>query len=305
MDMDSICQKFLQAERDFLLAARSDSQLLVDFSERWQALHSEWKSYSQQVDRSTRELIDSIVANVEELAADLYVVESQSFSLEDDLLSGLEDALSLLSLEDPVVARAEPTSDERTETGESSSLNSTTISPAQWLLRNLHNPYPPPHIKFSTHRNANSKHVKDWFSKARQRIGWSRLVRDRFGRCRSLAIDAAFRAFIRDDPVNPLDSDLKTAFLAIKSHADLVYGNEDNNSYPSPKRPRSISPTPSLTFSSTSEDTDDQYSTLPPMTAFARPKKREFSGSSDSPSQKRIRLVTRHFYNDHTSLICP
>lgn len=300
--MNSVCQKFLQAERDFLLAARSDSHLLVDFAERWQDLHSEWESHSKQADRSTQELVNGIVANVEELAADIYVVESHSLSLEDDLLSGLEDALAFLTLDDPVVARADPVSDEHIKSGEPSSPN-PTISPAEWLLRNLHNPYPLPHVQFSTHRNAGSKHARDWFAKARQRIGWTRLLRDRFAGCRSLAIDAAFRAFIRDNPVDPLDPDLKTAFLAIKSHAELVYGDKDNDSHPSPKRPRSVSPTPSLTFSSTSEDTDDeQCSTPPPTIDFNRPLKRASPEPLDSPSPKR-RFVARHLCHCRMSLI--
>ena len=303
--MDSICQKFLQAERDFLLAARSDSQLLVDFAERWQTLHSEWESHSKQADHSTQELVNGIVANVEELAGDIYVVESYSLSLEDDLLNGLEDALALLTLDDPVVVRADPAADKRIETCEPSSPN-FTISPAEWLLRNLHNPYPLPHVQFSTHRNASLKHARDWFAKARQRIGWARLLRDRFGGCRSLAIDAAFRAFIRDDPISPLDPDLKTAFLAIKSHAELVYGDEGNDSHPSPKRPRSISPAPSLTFSSTSEDTDDEQCSAPPSTTnFNRSLKRVSPDPSDSPSPKRRRFVTHCLYNHHTSLIGP
>lgn len=299
--MDLICQKFLQAERDFLLAARSDNHLIVGFAERWQALHSEWESYSGQADRNTQELVDGVVANIGELAADLCVVESYTLSLEDDLFSGLEDVFASLTLEDPVVAPEDLTSNEQTEASGSSSLDPTTISPAQWLLRNLHNPYPLPHIRFSTHLHASSKHTKDWFAKARQRIGWTRLLRDRFAGCRSLAIDAAFRAFIRDDPVNPLDPDLKVAFFAIKSHTELVYGDESNVLHPSPKRLRSVSPTPSLTFSSTSEDTDDeQWSTPPSATNFNRPSKRVFHDPSDSPLPKRRRLVT-HYFSSHPS----
>lgn len=289
--MDLICQKFLQAEQDFILAARSDAQALADFAERWQVLHSEWEPYSERADRCVKELVDGVVTNVEELSADLCVVESHSLSLEEDLFSGLEDVLAALSLEDPITTHADSDSEERVKIPET--LPDPT--PAQWLLCNLHNPYPLPHVRFPTLRNAGSKQTKDWFAKARQRIGWTRLLRDRFAGCRSLATDAAFRALVRDDPVNPLDPDLKTAFLAIKNHAELVYGNERDGSYPSPKRLRSVSPTPSLTFSSTSEETDDeQYSTPPPTTDFSRPPKRSPSSPSDSPSPKRRRSVDHH-----------
>lgn len=284
-----------------MLAARSDSKILADFAERWQTLYSEWQPYSKQADRNTQKLVDAVVANVEELAADLYAVESHSLSLEDDLFSGLEDALASLTLEDSAIVHEGPSSGERAEAPGTSS--SSTISPAQWLLRNLHNPYPFPHIQFSGHQNAGSKHTRDWFAKARQRIGWTRLLRDRFAGCRSLAIDCAFRALIRDDPINPLDSDLKTAFLALKSHAELVYGSECNDSHPSSKRPRSVSPTPSLT-SSASEDTDDeQYSVLPPTTNFKQPSKRLSPCLSYLPSPKRRRSVDGHTCHYNPSLI--
>jgi hypothetical protein len=265
--MDAVRQKFLQAEQDFFYAVDVDQRLLEDFAERWQTLWSEWESCLHQADRGTQLLVDGVVARVEELAADLHAFESRSRSLGDDLFNGLEDVFASLTLEDSVASQTDSESDEPTKT--------PIISPSQWLLRNLHNPYPLPHTRFSTNQAMGSKHMKDWFAKARQRIGWTRLLRDRFAGCRSLAVDAAFRAFVRDDPHNPLDADLKTAFLAIKSHAELVYGGQDVTSSSSPKRSRSISPTPSLTFSSCSEESDDERPPTPT------------GGTSEQPLSKR------------------
>lgn len=283
--MDSIRQRFLQADQDFLFAVHSnDDQLLADFAACWQILQYDWDSYSQNADPETQRLADSVAARVEGLAADIYAFESHRLSLEDDLLNGLEDVFASLTLNDDAIAPSDPTADLHRGT----TTRDDTVCPAQWLLRNLHNPYPLPHVQFSTSRIAGSKHTKDWFSKARQRIGWTRLLRDRFAGCRSLATDAAFRAFVRDDPANPLDKDLKTAFLAMKSHAELVYGGEGATS-PSSNRLRSISPTPSLTFSAGSEDSDDeQCPILSPENIFGRPTER---ACRDSPSRKRRRSV--------------
>jgi len=287
--MDSIRQRYIQAERDFLHAIHMDKRLLDDFAERWETLCSDWESCAHQADCDTQELVDRIVANVEELAGDLCFVESRTLSLRDDLFGGLEDLLASLTLEDPVT-HADSVPGGCMDAVEHLSPNSTT-SPSQWLLRNLHNPYPLPHIQFSAGRTAGSKHFKDWFSKARQRIGWTRLLRDRFTGRRSLATDAAFRAFVRDDPANPLDADLKTAFFAIRSHAELVYGEQEAVS-PSSKRLRSISPTPSLTFSSGSEDSDDEQCPTPlPEDIFKRPSKR---ACPDSPSRKRRRFIDHY-----------
>jgi len=286
--MDFIRQRFLQAESDFLLAPRLDNEHLAHFAERWQTLSSDWESCLHEADHDTRELVAGVVTKVEELANDFYLLESKTLHLKDDLLNGLEDVFASLTLDE--VAQTDPISSTATTTTVSP-MERDAISPAKWLLHNLHNPYPLPHIQFSTGRSSSSKHTKDWFSKARQRIGWTRLLRDRFAGCRSLAIEAAFRAFIRGDPHNPLDDDLKTAFLAIKSHAELVYRDEVVVCKPPPKRLRSISPTPSLTFSSASEDTDEPWPTYPLESNPRRSSKRAPLELSDPPSSKRRRFV--------------
>ena len=286
--MDSIRERFLQAEDDFISSARSDTKL-ADFAERWQTLQSDWESHLHEADRSTRQLVDEVAARIEELTEDICVFQSRRLALEDDLLDSLEDIFASLTLED-VTRLPDPVSTDDSKSIESPHRDHDTIPPAQWLLRNLHNPYPLPHVQFSS--PAGSKHSKDWFAKARQRIGWTRLLRDRFVGCRSLATDAAFRAFVRDDPGNPLDNDLKTAFLAIKSHAELVYGGEAAIPYSSPNRSRSISPTPSLTSSSGSEDTDDELCPVPSLGSnLSRPLKRTFSGSSNPSPPKRKRFL--------------
>lgn len=293
--MDPILQKFLQAEQDFFHAVDVDQRLLEDFATRWQTLWSEWEHRLHQADHKTRLLVDGVVSRVEGLAADLQAFESRSRSLGNDLFSDLEDVFASLTLEDSNLPCSESALFEVFKVPESPLQDSGAISPAQWLLCNLHNPYPLPHMRFSNPA-MNSKRVKDWFAKARQRIGWTRLLRDRFAGCRSLATDAAFRAFVRDDPTNPLDDDLRTAFLAIKSHAELVYGKEDV-SHPSHKRLRSVSPTPSLTFSCSSEDTevtDDENSLSPSANGdFKRSTKRAPPDTSDTPPLKRRRLACR------------
>ena len=140
------------------------------------------------------------------------------------------------------------------------------VSPTKWLLENLHNPYPSGAIKRTMEDSPelNGRTVNEWLTRARQRIGWTRLLRDRFSGCRSAATDAAFRAFVREDPRSPLDAELDAAFMAIKAHANLVYappspGTPALTPYPSPPS-RSPSATPSLTHSTDSEDSDSDAS---------------------------------------------
>ena len=290
--MDSIRQKFLQAWDDFLSVPHLDNEHLLAFAESWQTLCSDWESCLHEADHETRQLVEEVAGKIEGLAGDFYLFESQTLSLEDDLLTSLEDVFASLTLEEKTDSRPTFVSGTTPVITAPSSVERDTLSLPQWLLCNLHNPYPPPHARFSEGRSSNCKQVKDWFSRARQRIGWTRLLRDRFAGCRSITTDAAFRAFVRDDPDNPLDDDLKTAFSAIRSHAELVYGSKAVVPPHSPQRLRSISPTPSLTLSSSSEDTGDElYSTSPRESSFKRPSKRTLSDSSKFTSSKRRRLA--------------
>lgn len=293
--MDTIRKRFLTAEQDLLLAARSDTWALADFAEHWQKLQSDWESCLHEADDDTRQLANGVASRIEELARDFSDLESHAISLEDDLLNSIEDMFASLSLEDGSEVPTDLSTHGPSGGAGLPPSGHGVASPSQWLIHNLHNPYPLPHLQFSTGRAAGSKYMKDWFAKARQRIGWTRLLRDRFAGCRSLAIDAAFRAFVRDDPNNPLDSDLKTAFSAIKTHAEFVYGNKGASSQPSQKQSRSISPTPSLTFSSSSEDSDDERSSiLSPERSYPRPLKRASFDSPHTPSSKRTRSVGRY-----------
>lgn len=155
-------------------------------------------------------------------------------------------------------------------------------SPTQWLLDNLHNPYPPSAARRAMEKSSElgRRTVNEWFARARQRIGWTRLLRDRFSGSRSAATDAAFRAFVRDDPSSPLDVELYSAFMAVKAHANLVYGPPSpviqDISHPPPPF-RSPSTTASLTDSFDSEDSNGGPSQP------SRKRKRSFSELSSEP----------------------
>lgn len=166
-------------------------------------------------------------------------------------------------------------------------------SPTQWLLDNLHNPYPTGAVGRAMEKSSelSGRPVNEWFARARQRIGWTRLLRDRFSGCRSAAADAAFRAFVRDNPRSPLDLELYSAFMTVKAYANLFYAppplvtQYTTSSLPS----RSPSATPSLINPTDSKHSDDD--TSQPL----RKRKRSHSGLplepySISPSPRKCRL---------------
>ena len=173
--------------------------------------------------------------------------EAATSSVTSSTISEFEDIFACLSLGLPDSPTPTP---------------STVVSPEKWLLDNLHNPYPPSAVKrvMVESSELGGRTVNEWFTRARQRIGWTRLLRDRFDGCRSAATDAAFRAFIRDDPSSPLDVELYAAFMAVKAHANHVYTPVspsvlDTTPHPCPPS-RSSSAAPSLTHSTDSEDSD-------------------------------------------------
>lgn len=68
----------------------------------------------------------------------------------------------------------------------------------RWLCDNLHNPYPSASTKRSIAElsGVSSKVVGEWFSQARRRIGWTTILKNRFGGNRQLCIDCAHIIFI-------------------------------------------------------------------------------------------------------------
>lgn len=205
------------------------------------ACHQDDQAVVSEVILSRLNIVSQCLANVEAATASITAATMSEF----------EDIFASLSLE-PLDSPPQP--------------QPAAVSPTQWLLDNLHNPYPPGAVKRAMEESSElgSRTVNEWFTRARQRIGWTRLLRDRFSGCRSAAADAAFRAFVRDDPRSPLDAELYAAFLAVKAHANLVYslsspGTLDITPHQSPPS-RSQSATPSLTNSTDSEDSDDDVS---------------------------------------------
>ena len=198
-------------------------------------------------------LSEAIRSGLDIVSKCLANIEAATSSVTSLTISEFEDIFASLSLESFDPPNQPP---------------SAVASPSKWLLDNLHNPYPSGAVKRAMEESPElgGRTVNEWFARARQRIGWTRLLRDRFNGCRSAATDTAFRAFVRDDPRSPLDTELYAAFMAVKAHANLVYappslGTPDMALHSSPPS-RSPSATPSLTHSIDSEDSDDDASQL-------------------------------------------
>ncbi|KAG6807584.1 hypothetical protein H0H92_007031 [Tricholoma furcatifolium] len=103
------------------------------------------------------------------------------------------------------------------------------IEPAyQWLLANIHNPYPSKEIRAKIARKANSdtKNVEAWFVDARSRIGWNKLRKAHFGNRRADIVEAATSFFVKLDEKRPLGSSLEFQFAQMEIAAKTLYSEK-------------------------------------------------------------------------------
>ncbi|KAH8119836.1 hypothetical protein DFH11DRAFT_11156 [Phellopilus nigrolimitatus] len=68
----------------------------------------------------------------------------------------------------------------------------------EWMLENLHDPYPSYSDKDELARRSGSslKTINQWFCNARRRIGWSTISKRHFGGDNSMMLDCAYRIFV-------------------------------------------------------------------------------------------------------------
>ncbi|KAG8219503.1 putative homeodomain protein [Butyriboletus roseoflavus] len=114
-----------------------------------------------------------------------------------------------------------------TPTPSADSSSPFLTSAYQWLLNNLHNPYPTAEVKtrMAAASSCQVSSVNSWFLNARRRIGWTTLCRERFSNCRADMIDAAYRALVEEDPQRPLPPELIHSFVAMKVAAEGLYSS--------------------------------------------------------------------------------
>jgi Homeobox KN domain len=221
--------EYLSAQDHFLSAVinNSNSKSLSTFDQQWLTLLKDCEESLPELPDETKELMAFVVSSNISLLADSLIASEE-----------LENTVSLSREFNSVAANyLFPESIEVT----------LPIYPSAWFLQNLHNPYPPPALK-SLMEQATSRKLGEWFSRMRQRIGWTRVMHKWFGGSRPATIDAAFRAYVRDDPNSPLDPQLLAEFMAIKAEAKFILGS------------RSVSRAPSLSHTSKTDDSDDDIS---------------------------------------------
>jgi hypothetical protein len=102
------------------------------------------------------------------------------------------------------------------------------IEPAyNWLLANIHNPYPSSGTKenIAGSSGCSTNSVSAWFISARRRIGWTSICRTYFNNCRADTVDAASRALVKEDPTRVLEPAIFHDFQQMKAATHDLYAS--------------------------------------------------------------------------------
>nr|AGS09268.1 a1 homeodomain mating type protein [Heterobasidion annosum] len=229
MDDSTIQRRLLRTEHNLLDAvARGNPQALKSFYESWASLGRdiEYASRSRNLGSDTHSLVKVVTARIGVLAEAFLDTYLHVDSLTDDLMSELSDTLTQFGLsEDPSIP---VTPDHRHHPKKIQLLTDFATRPPSyasaydWLLDNLHNPYPSPDVKtqLAQAHGLSPKAIGTWFKQVRQEIGWSTLSGEIFSGSRSKTTRAASLAYISRDPNLP--ENVKHAFRVVRDKLERL-----------------------------------------------------------------------------------
>lgn len=234
---------------DFFRAVREGPEATVDFAIRFASLEEvflEQDKDSDEKDYETR------LANAHEAAFTISTVASSLHEMSEfadqlttELSSNIEHLFTTLSLDNSRTdeLRCHKVSNfEDTEliltnstSTQSSSSNASKgnidehspyqLTSCQWLLDNIHNPYPPAATKLKIARDSGVSHklVSEWFSQSRRRIGWTSFLKKRFNGNRQLCVDSAQRVLVDGIGPSSYEKRIIDDLISIKRKAERLY----------------------------------------------------------------------------------
>ncbi|KAI5981793.1 C-terminal domain of homeodomain 1-domain-containing protein [Pisolithus orientalis] len=213
-----IRQRLIDAEGGLLLAL-SDERRLLPFHSTWAKLQEDIAGMKCQgeLTEETLMLAHVVASRISMIAQCCLEMQQEQKLLMAELASGVEDILN--GLDDVSITSVSQQSEERFVPFIETAYN--------WLLQNIHNPYPSTQFKASVAKtcSCSQNSVNTWFINARRRIGWTSLCREQFHNCRADALDAAYRALVRPDPARPLPAIIIQAFETVKANTEGLYSS--------------------------------------------------------------------------------
>ncbi|KAH0838014.1 homeodomain protein [Lanmaoa asiatica] len=238
-DVD-LSQRLYLAESDFLAALESGTTMLASYRQTLSALLDTLQTASKtgSVGNETLYLVHSVASRIANLASCSLDIkrreESSTALLQSDCDAMLHQMATLDLNADPKSLQPDNGSDFHSRSCSSTPIHNVEssfppflASAHQWLVGNLHNPYPTTEVKarIAAASSCQVSSVNSWFINARRRIGWTTLCRDRFSNCRADIIDAAYRALVEEDSQRTLSPELRHSFVAMKVTAEGLYSS--------------------------------------------------------------------------------
>nr|AGS09228.1 b1 homeodomain mating type protein [Heterobasidion occidentale] len=208
--------RLAMAPSDILSAAVDGPQALESFQKLWMQLCTEFDEEARldRVDEEVMMMANVTASIVSTLAGSLSHLENKANARHATLLNRLEHTLE--GLGSPITSK---------EASSSPRLSLSDLS-QNWLLENLHEPYPSSSVKKDLARSSGQSvdAVNAWFHNTRDHVGWTTVAHHHFKGSRSAMVDAARRAFITPDPTRPLSPFLSHAFSVVKRNLEKFLG---------------------------------------------------------------------------------
>ncbi|CAK5264491.1 unnamed protein product [Mycena citricolor] len=237
----SLRERLLLVESDSLTSLSSgDAETVTAFEEEWARLNVDLETASSQglMDEDTAALAYNVAAKVS-VAADAFLFLHTEA---DSVTHELEAAFDQLTLGNPSMNSNSMSSSSSPSPPALRPINQHSpayISAAYgWLCRHLYDPYPNTETKQKMADDAGStlERISAWFVDARQRIGWTRALKEEFGRDRANMVCAARGHFVPEPTASlsyrnhPNYHRLRGIFIAIEAKAQDLYGNRFRSS---------------------------------------------------------------------------
>lgn len=224
--MDPIIQERLaQAEDRFLSALTGGEDDLASYHNDWSSLEVDFSAAIRHgnLSEETTTVAHAVASRVGAIADCLLKLEE----LQQNWKTQMHEDMELILLD---VDSSHFRSGDRTLSSHVSSPHSTSDSSFiplayDWLLANLHNPYPPPDLKKTLVQRSGctASSLNAWFVGVRRRIGWTDICREYFNNRRTDTVDAAYRALVKEDPNRRVNPELIQLFVAMKVKAEGLY----------------------------------------------------------------------------------
>jgi len=217
----SLIQQFLDIESLFFKALSQSPEEMDSFSQLWSCLHVQFEQTIQAglVDSETMNIAHQVASRIEVIAQEFVQVDTLTTAFHRDmesifqdlhiddrhpevLASGMTFFQAISTTADLEYSLASYQPHHRPSRSISTSL---VLKPLHdWLLQNLHNPYPSLETKdiLATKTQSTAKEIDSWFVDARKRIGWNALRKSHFSNKRRDIVEAATDYFIRNGLLN-------------------------------------------------------------------------------------------------------